>query len=199
MALICAANHYDTDVVIALLKAKADTNDKYDVSVGLAGWMVVCVGVEHPLGLSASALESRWRCRGRVVTVSAMSMTFHQSYTIQNGHNAIFLAKNKNHSDTISVLEQVVDEVVEIVMVSACVCVWSDGVIYECGGDCDCVCRKCVDYACCTCICVANVRQCRNCVWCVSLGCVLCPPPGGGVHERTYTGVCAFDNDVSQL
>ena len=31
-----------TDIVIALLKAKADINAKDNVSVGLAGWMV-CV------------------------------------------------------------------------------------------------------------------------------------------------------------
>ena len=32
-----------TDIAIALLKAKADTNAEDDVRVGLAGWMVVCV------------------------------------------------------------------------------------------------------------------------------------------------------------
>ena len=32
-----------TDIVIALLKAKADINAKNNVRVGVAGWMVVCV------------------------------------------------------------------------------------------------------------------------------------------------------------
>ena len=32
-----------TDIVIALLKAKANINAKDNVRVGLAGWMVVCV------------------------------------------------------------------------------------------------------------------------------------------------------------
>ena len=40
-----AAMNGHTDIVIALLKAKADTNAKDDVRVGLAGWMVVCVCV----------------------------------------------------------------------------------------------------------------------------------------------------------
>ena len=33
------------DMVIALVKAKADINHKDRVRVGLAGWMVVCVCV----------------------------------------------------------------------------------------------------------------------------------------------------------
>ena len=32
-----------TDIAIALVKAKADTNATDSVRVGLAGWMVVCV------------------------------------------------------------------------------------------------------------------------------------------------------------
>ena len=72
-----AAFEGHTDIAIALLKAKADINAKTDVRVGLAGWMVVCVEVEHPLRLSV--LEPRWRCRGRVVAASAMPMPFHQS------------------------------------------------------------------------------------------------------------------------
>ena len=39
---MAAARASDTDIVIALLKAKADINAKDDVRVGLAGWMV-CV------------------------------------------------------------------------------------------------------------------------------------------------------------
>ena len=74
-----AASRGHTDIAIALVKAKANINAKEYVRVGLAGWMVVCVcaEVEHPLGLSA--LEARWRCRGRVVAASAMPMPFHQS------------------------------------------------------------------------------------------------------------------------
>ena len=32
-----------TDTVIALVKAKANIDDKDEVRVGLAGWMVVCM------------------------------------------------------------------------------------------------------------------------------------------------------------
>ena len=78
-----AAVEGHTDIAIALVKAKADINAKDDVSVGLAGWMVVCAEVEHPLGLSA--LEPRWRCRGRVVAASAMPMPFHQSRRYRMG------------------------------------------------------------------------------------------------------------------
>ena len=64
------------DIVIALLKAKANINVKDNVRVGLAGWMaVVCAEVEHPLGLSA--LDPRWRCRWCVVAASAMPMPLH--------------------------------------------------------------------------------------------------------------------------
>ena len=38
-----AASDGHIDVVIALLKAKANINYKTRVRVGLAGWMVVCV------------------------------------------------------------------------------------------------------------------------------------------------------------
>ena len=38
-----AARDGHTDIVIALLKAKANANAKDYVRVGLAGWMVVCV------------------------------------------------------------------------------------------------------------------------------------------------------------
>ena len=38
-----AAHDGRTDIAIALIKAKANVNAKNDVSVGLAGWMVVCV------------------------------------------------------------------------------------------------------------------------------------------------------------
>ena len=38
-----AAGAGETDTVIALLKAKANINAKDNVSVGLAGWMVVFV------------------------------------------------------------------------------------------------------------------------------------------------------------
>ena len=38
-----AAGSGCTDIVIALLKAKADINAEDKVRVGLAGWMVVCV------------------------------------------------------------------------------------------------------------------------------------------------------------
>ena len=77
-----AAAYGWTDIVIVLLKAKADVNAKNYVRVGLASWIVVvvvcvCVEVEHPLGLSA--LEPMWRCRGRVVAELVMSMSFHQS------------------------------------------------------------------------------------------------------------------------
>ena len=68
-----------TNIAIALLKAKADINAKDKVRVGLAGWMVVCVHGEHPLGLSA--LEPRWR----VVAASAMPMPFPQSRRYRMG------------------------------------------------------------------------------------------------------------------
>ena len=68
-----AGNGY-TDIAIALLKAKANVNATASVSVCVAGWMdgwlCVCAEVEHPLGLSE--VESRWRCQGRVVAVSAI-------------------------------------------------------------------------------------------------------------------------------
>jgi len=70
--LIEAAWNGYTDIAIALLKAKANINAKNKVRVGLAGWDVVCVQ-------RLSALEPRWRCRGRVVAASAMPMPFHQS------------------------------------------------------------------------------------------------------------------------
>ena len=38
-----AAGNGNTDIAIALLKAKADVNAKNNVRVGVAGWMVVCV------------------------------------------------------------------------------------------------------------------------------------------------------------
>ena len=41
--LMWAARRGRTDIIIALLKAKADINAKTDVRFGLAGWMVVCV------------------------------------------------------------------------------------------------------------------------------------------------------------
>jgi len=47
-----------TDCVVELVKAKANINHKSNVRVGVAGWMVVCAEVEHPLGVSV--LESRW-------------------------------------------------------------------------------------------------------------------------------------------
>ena len=72
-----------TDIVVALVKAKADINAKDKVRVGLAGWMVVCAEVKHPLGLSA--LEPRWRRRGRAVAASAMPMPFHQSRRYRMG------------------------------------------------------------------------------------------------------------------
>ena len=45
-----AADRGHTDVVIALVKAKADINTRDEVRVGLTGYMVVvvCVEVEHP-------------------------------------------------------------------------------------------------------------------------------------------------------
>ena len=43
---MAAADEGHTDVVIALLKAKADMNTKNKVRVGLAGWMVL-VGVQR--------------------------------------------------------------------------------------------------------------------------------------------------------
>ena len=40
--MMAASGGY-TDIIIALLKAKADVNHKDEVRVGLAGWMVVSV------------------------------------------------------------------------------------------------------------------------------------------------------------
>ena len=77
-----AALDGNTDCAIVLLKAKANVNAKNNVwsrrlDVG------VCAEVEHPLGLSA--LEPRWRCRGRVVASSAMPMPFRQSRRYRMG------------------------------------------------------------------------------------------------------------------
>ena len=40
---MAAASGGHTDIVIALVKAKANVNAKDKVRIGLAGWMVVCV------------------------------------------------------------------------------------------------------------------------------------------------------------
>ena len=100
-----AAARGHTDIVIALVKAKANINAKDTVRVGLAGWLVVvCAEVEHPLGLSALDLMC-------VVAASAMPMPLLSPITtIQRGWDAISLAKDWNHHDTVPVLEQVVGE-----------------------------------------------------------------------------------------
>ena len=76
-----------------------------------------------------SALEPRWRCRGRVVAASAMSIPFRKP-PIQDGDTAISWADKKNEGDIVSVLEQVVRVRVRVrVRVSvwwwwwSCVCV----------------------------------------------------------------------------
>ena len=58
------ASHYSKPKPTSTAKIKC-------VLVSPFGWWCV---VEHPLGLSA--LDPRWRCRGRVVAASAMLMSF---------------------------------------------------------------------------------------------------------------------------
>ena len=115
-----AADDGHPDIVIMLLKAKADINLKNYVRVGLAGWMVVvcvCAEVEHPLGLSA--LEPRWRCRGRVVAASAMPMSFRQSRRYRVGRMRCGMRKK----GVTAMLPQCSSRYWVSVMVSDCVCV----------------------------------------------------------------------------
>ena len=93
------AAHGNTDIVIALAKAKANINAKNEVCVGLSGWMVVCAEVEHPLGLGA--LEP-FSCRAnRVDTITPIT-------TIQRGWDAMRVAEHAKHDDIVTLLEQVV-------------------------------------------------------------------------------------------
>ena len=76
------------------------------------------------------------------------------------------VAKYANHHDTVSVLTQVVGEgVVSDGMCGGSDGAWWCGMLYECGGDCDYVCCKCVYCECVRVAIVCGVRVCDGAGW----------------------------------
>ena len=100
-----AAMYGDTDIAVALLKAKASINHKDDVRVGLAGWMVACVCRLSTLWGWVKVEMSRACCCSVSHTDVISPIT-----TIQYGNDAIGIAKNNTHPDTASVIKKVVGE-----------------------------------------------------------------------------------------